>query len=357
MFKTRAADAKGSKIIDLRSDTVTLPTREMWDNMMHATLLDHLLDEDPTVKTLQDLMAKELGKEETILLPSGTMSNLIAIMAQTNPGDSIIVEASSHINESEYGGMARFAGVQVRQIQGQKGYINPADIEKNIRINEEELCARTTLLTLENTHNLAGGIVLTPCQMNSMCRVAKKYGLAVHLDGARLFNAAVALGIEAKEFTESVDSITISLSKGLSAPIGSILASSKEVIIRAKKYKRMLGGGMHQEGILAAAGLVGLRSMMKQLVEDNQNARLLHEGLKEIYGITIDFSGVRTNILFFKLCSLKNTEFIRNLEKHHVRALPFGQNHIRMVTHRGITRQDIDFVLQVIKASLKDSMR
>jgi len=342
---------KKNPIIDLRSDTVTTPTNEMWEAMRQCPFLDPIFDLDPSTTILENFISKQVGKEEAIIVSSGTMGNLIAIMAHTHPGEAIIVEANSHINESEYGGMARIAEVQNRQVKGHKGYIDPKDIECNIRISETDFCAKTTLLALENTHNLAGGTVITPVQMDSMCSIAKKYGLKVHLDGARLFNAAVALEVKASELTKNVDSVMVSLSKGLAAPIGAILAGSKEFINKAKKYKKMLGGGIHHEGIIANAGMVGLRTMMKQLKVDNKNARLLAEGLKTIDGIVIDYSGIRTNIVFFKLSTsnLNNIQLIEKLGHFNIKALPFNDNQIRMVTHKDITEENIKTVLVTIK--------
>jgi len=343
-----------NKVIDLRSDALTIPTREMLAAMSHATFLDHILDRDPTVLTLQNKMCELMGKEDAILVPSGTMGNLIAIMAQTNPGESVILEEKSHINDCEHGGIARLAGIQTRQIIGVNGYIEPIEIERNIRIDETEFASKTTLLCLENPHNLAGGIVLTPQQINSNCDVANRYGLKVHLDGARLFNCVASLHCDIKEFTINVDSVMVSLSKGISAPIGSILAGSKNFISKAKKYKKMLGGGMRQEGILAAAGIVGLKSMMKWLEQDNKNAKLLAEGLKGIDNVEIDFSRNRANIVFFKLLSndYNHIQFVKKLEDYNIKALHLGQNQIRMVTHRGINKQDIVFILDVMRRIL-----
>jgi len=336
-------------LIDLRSDTVTLPTNEMWEAMRNASLRDNILESDPTVQELRKLVTEMLGMEDAILVPSGTMGNLVAIMAHTNPGEGIIVEANSHINESECGGMALIAGVQPRQIKGDKGYMHPEDIEANIRPEAIDQ-APTTLLALENPHGLAGGIALTAKQIMSMCKLAKKHDLAIHLDGARLFNAAVALNTDPKELTRDVDSVMVSLSKGLSVPIGAVLLGSAKFIQRAKKIKKMLGGGMRQEGILAAAGIVALKTMMGQLKRDNENAYLLAQGISDIEGIDIDFSGMRTNIVFFSLCrpDINSTIFLKNLEKHGVKALSFGKKLIRMVTHRGITEEDIYYTLDVI---------
>jgi len=344
---------KKRTLIDLRSDTVTLPTNEMWEAMRNASLRDNILESDPTVQELRKLVTEILGMEDAIMVSSGTMGNLVAIMAHTSPGEGIIVEANSHINESECGGMALIAGVQPRQIKGDKGYMHPEDIEANIRPEAIDQAA-TTLLALENSHGLSGGIALTAEQIASMCKVAKKNSLAIHLDGARLFNAAVALNTDPKELTRDVDSAMMSLSKGLSIPIGSVLLGSAEFIQRGKKIKKMLGGGMRQEGILAAAGITALKTMMEQLKMDNKHAYLLAQGLSDIEGIDIDFSGTRTNIVFFSLSrpNINSAVFLKNLEKHNIKALAFGEKIIRMVTHRGITEKDIYYTLDMIKNAM-----
>lgn len=338
------------KIIDLRSDTVTLPTEEMLEAMRNARLGDDVFGEDPTVKELEDLAAKKMGKEAALLVTSGTQGNLVSILSHTKRGEEVILEADAHIYHYELGGIAAIAGVLPRPIRGEMGILEPEAVEEAIRPPSPHF-PRTALICLENTHNLAGGTCITPLQTRKICEVAAKHGLSVHLDGARIFNAAVALGVDVRELVSSVDSVMFCLSKGLSAPIGSLVVGTSSFVERARRMRKMLGGGMRQAGVIAAAGLVALEKMVDRLREDHANARLLAEGLAKIDGIKIDLKRVQTNIVMFDVSGLGITgsAFITALSERGVKALTVKGNVVRMVTHRGVNREDILQTLEVVR--------
>ncbi len=339
-----------NKVIDLRSDTVTLPTEEMLEAIRNAKLGDDVFGEDPTVKELEELAAKKMGKEAALLVTSGTQGNLVSILTQTKRGEEVILEADAHIYHYEMGGISAIAGVLPRPIKGEMGVLEPEAVEEAIRPPSPHL-PKTALICLENTHNLAGGTCITPSQTRKVCEVAARHGLAVHIDGARIFNAAVALGVDVKELVSPADSVMFCLSKGLSAPIGSLVVGSSSFIERARRMRKMLGGGMRQAGVIAAAGLIALEKMVDRLREDHDNARLLAEGLAKMDGIKIDLRRVQSNIVMFDISDLgvSGSDFISALLKHGVKALTVRGNIIRMVTHRGIGREDILQTLDVIK--------
>jgi threonine aldolase len=330
------------RIIDLRSDTVTLPTEEMLEAIKSAALGDDVFGEDPTVNELEALAAKKIGKEDALLVTSGTQGNLVSILSHTKRGDEVILEADAHIYHYELGGLSAIAGVLPRLVKGEMGVLAPEAVEEAIRPPDLHF-PKTTLLCLENTHNLAGGTCITPSQTRKLHNVAAKHGLNVHLDGARIFNAAIALDVDVKELVAPVDSVMFCLSKGLSAPIGSLVVGSSSFIEKAHRMRKMLGGGMRQAGIIAAAGLIALEKMVDRLREDHANARLLAEGLAKIDGIKIDLRRVQTNIVIFDVTDLGLTgsEFIQALSNYGVKALTVRGNVVRMVTHRGILREDI----------------
>lgn len=338
------------KIIDLRSDTVTLPTEEMLEAIRNAKLGDDVFGEDPTVKELEELAAKKMGKEAALLVTSGTQGNLVSILSHTKRGEEVILEADAHIYHYELAGISAIAGVLPRPIKGEMGILAPEAVEEAIRPPDPHF-PRTALICLENTHNLAGGTCITPSQTRKICEVAAKHGVAVHIDGARIFNAAVALGVDVRDLVSSADSVMFCLSKGLSAPIGSLVVGSSSFIERAHRMRKMLGGGMRQAGIIAAAGLVALTKMVDRLKEDHDNARLLAEGLAKIDGIKIDLRRVQTNIVMFDVSDLglSGSEFVSALSKYGVKALVVRGNIIRMVTHRGVDKEDILQTLEIIK--------
>jgi len=333
------------KKIDLRSDTVTLPTDEMREAMNNAEVGDDVYQEDPTVNRLEELAAKKLGKEEALFVPSGTMGNLIAVLTHCQRGDEIILE-----RDYEVGGMSAVAGVMPRLIVGDRGIPNPQDIKRALR-DENLHYPMTTLICLENTHNRAGGTIISPKVTEEICQLAHQRNIAVHLDGARIFNAAIALDIETIFLTKNVDSVMFCLSKGLCAPVGSILAGSKEFIQRARKNRKMLGGGMRQAGILAAAGIIALENMVERLEEDHKNARILGEGLADISGIKVDLATIQTNMVYFDLqeSSMDTFQFLPKLAEYNILGLPRPPTKVRLVTHYGIGEEDIYNTIKAIK--------
>jgi threonine aldolase len=337
------------KTIDLRSDTVTTPTEEMRRVMFEAEVGDDVYGEDPTVNRLETLAAELLGKEAGLFTASGTMSNLIAVLSQTRPGDEIILGHESHIFWYEVGGASALGGVMMRTLPNDnEGQIDLDDIKGAIRGRNIHF-PKTSLLCLENTHNRCGGTVLTAADTAAVADVARDRGAALHLDGARIFNAAVALGVPAASLIEQADSISFCLSKGLSAPVGSVICGSAEFVGRARKARKMLGGGMRQVGVLAAPGIVALESMIERLQEDHDNARLLARGLAEVPGIEIDPETVQTNIVLFGLTEQDEIAFFAALGKAGVLCLPHGPREIRMVTHYGISRDDIEVAVETIR--------
>ncbi|MDH5438527.1 MAG: low-specificity L-threonine aldolase [Candidatus Bathyarchaeota archaeon] len=334
------------RVVDLRSDTVTLPTKEMLEAIRSAELGDDVFREDPTVNRLEEMAAQKMGKESALLVTSGTQGNLVSILSHTGRGDDVILEADSHTYNFETGGLSAIGGLMVKPIRGRMGVLDPNDVEKAISpkdIHHPE----TTLVCIENTHNLAGGTVVSPSQIEAVWKVAEKHGLAVHMDGARIFNAAIALNIDVRELTRHVDSVMFCLSKGLSCPVGSLVAGSREFVEKARKWRKMLGGGMRQAGIIAAPGIIALEKMIDRLREDHRNARLLAEELAKTEGISINLETVQTNIVMFDVRNLGVTsaEFVQRLGEHGVKSLPRNEKTIRMVTHRGIEREDIEYAI------------
>lgn len=339
------------KYIDLRSDTVTLPTKQMRDAMYNAQVGDDVYGEDPSINHLEEMAAEMMGKEAALFVTSGTQGNQICIMAHTQPGDEIILEEKSHIITYEVGGVGRLAGVQTKLICGKHGIMDPSDIEAAIREDDIHL-PKTSLICLENTHNRAGGTVIPMDVLTRTYEVAKKHNIPVHMDGARIFNAATYLKVPAKEIAQYADSVMFCLSKGLCAPVGSLIVGSKDFIARARKYRKMLGGGMRQAGFLAAAGIVALETMTSRLAEDHENARLLAQGLSDIPGITIDMETVQTNIVICDISGLKMTasEFAARLYEKGIRVNGGNSPIVRFVTHYWITREDVEIAVDALKS-------
>lgn len=336
-------------IVDLRSDTVTKPTEEMLQAMISAPLGDDCSGEDPTANRLESLAARRLGKDAGLLVPSGTMGNLVSVLTHTERGHEVIMESECHMYYYEVGNIAAVAGVIPRFVAGHNGVLDPDDIRKAIREANIHY-ATPRLITVENTHNRGGGTVTSVELCQAICDVAKGKGLSTHLDGARIFNAAIALGVDVREIAEPFDSVMFCLSKGLSAPVGSIVVGSEDFIERARKYRKMLGGGMRQAGIIAAAGIVALEKMTDRLEDDHTNARLLGEGLASIPGIYVALETVQTNMVYFDVeaLGLDSLSFAEELEKHNVRASLRPPTGIRMVTHRHISRENISYVLDTV---------
>ena len=338
------------KIIDLRSDTVTNPTPEMRRAMFEAEVGDDVYGEDPTVNNLEKIAAERMGKEAALFTTSGTQSNLAAVLTHTRHGNEVILGSDAHIFWYEVGGAAALGGVILRTVPNDmSGRLDLNDVEQAVR-GKNLHYPETALICLENTHNRCGGAVLTPDYTRDICALAHARGLKVHLDGARIFNAAIALGVPVPLLTGNVDSVSFCLSKGLSAPVGSLLCGSKDFVERARKYRKMLGGGMRQAGILAAAGIVALETMVNRLAEDHTNAKRLAQGLASIKGITLSQDDVPTNIVMFALSpELSSGEFTEALLKSGVKVGSHGGNLFRAVTHRMISSSDVDEAVAIIK--------
>jgi threonine aldolase len=320
-------------VVDLRSDTVTRPTPEMRRAMAEAEVGDDVYGEDPTINLLEQRAAEIFQREAAIFVPTGTMGNQMAVKLHTQPGQEVICEERAHVLDYEMAMMARFSGCLARPVRGEGGILRWADIEKRIapRIYYR---APTGLICLENTHNMAGGTVYPQDVADEICDQAHAAGLPVHLDGARVFNAAVALGKPVAEVTRKFDSVMFCLSKGLAAPVGSMLLGSRDFIARARSVRKALGGGMRQAGVLAAAGLIALEQMPARLHEDHANARFLAQGLAALPGLELDPAAVATNIVVFTLApGITAAEFCRRLAELGVLASPIGPQAVRMVTH------------------------
>ncbi|MGP4105480.1 low-specificity L-threonine aldolase [Virgibacillus sp. L01] len=337
-------------MIDLRSDTVTKPTPEMRQAAFDAVVGDDVYQEDPTIIELEELSAQKLGKEAAMFVPSGTQGNQIAVLTHCQPGQEIILEADSHIFKYEGASISALAGVQPRTIYGKNGAMNPGEVQAAVRGDDIHL-PETGLICLENTHNRAGGAVVSLDNMRTIFEMAQQQNIPVHLDGARMFNAAVATGIDVKEFAAYTETVQFCLSKGLGAPVGSIIAGSSAFIKKARKWRKRLGGGLRQAGIIAAPGLVALRTMVDRLAEDHENAQLLADGLKEVSGLTIE-NNVDTNIVLVNTedAGLRAEQFLEMLKESGILAVPFGPNTVRFVTHFDVSKEEIRSVIDRIGA-------
>jgi threonine aldolase len=340
------------RIVELRSDTFTLPTDSMRRAMANAELGDDVWDEDPTIHRLQERAAEMVGKEAALFVPSGTMGNLCALLAHAKPGEEVIVEIDSHIFQNEVAAGAVVGGLQLRPLESSDGRLDPHAVRAAIRPPDIHQ-PRTGLLCLENTHNLKGGTCLSPKQTATLSDLAHQSGFPVHLDGARVFNSAVAQGVDVRELTRPVDSVMFCLSKGLSAPVGSMLAGSAGFVAQARRMRKMLGGGMRQAGVLAAAGLVALNEMVDRLAEDHANARRLAEGLQTVSGIDIDLDRVETNLIFGN-CEppLTAVDFVRRCREVGVLLDQTSAYRWRMVTHRGVTADDVDYAIGAVRRAM-----
>jgi threonine aldolase len=339
------------KIIDLRSDTVTLPTDQMRRAMLEAELGDDVYREDPTVNTLEEKAAKLLGKEAALFTVSGTMSNLVAVLTHTRRGDEIILGDLAHIFLNEVGGAAALGGVVTRTLPNLPNAEIDLELLKNsIRSGSNIHYPPTALLCLENTHNRCGGKVLSLAYTSAAAAMAHQRGLRVHLDGARIFNAAIYLQKPAAELAKDVDSVSFCLSKGLSAPVGSLLCGKRDFIDSARKYRKMLGGGMRQAGVLAAAGVVALDTTIERIGDDHRNAKLLAQGLGGIDGIQLLDQDVQTNIVIFKIMAkIPGAEFKTRGDARGILLSHMGGQQFRAVTHRGIDEEDIGEAIASIK--------
>jgi len=337
------------RVIDLRSDTVTQPTPAMREAMANAEVGDDVFGEDPTVKRLESMAAGLLGKEAAVFVASGTMGNLTCLLALCERGDEAIVGSESHVLHYEVAGAAGVGGIQLRPVANDaRGLLDLDAVAATIR-GQNIHFPRTAAVCLENTHNRCGGGVLTADEIADVAKLAHRHGAAVHLDGARIFNAAIALGVAAAKLTAEVDSVTFCLSKGLSAPVGSLVCGNADLVTRARKARKILGGGMRQAGVIAAAGVVALETMIDRLAEDHDNARLLATGLSQVPGVRIDPDAVQTNIVVFDID--EGPAFQARLRGAGVLTTGFGPTRLRMVTHHGITRDDIEQALERVRSA------
>jgi threonine aldolase len=341
-------------MIDLRSDTVTLPSPAMREAMYRADLGDDVFGEDPTIRRLEEMSAERTGHEAAVFVTSGTQGNLVCLLANTRRGDAVVCTDQAHIFHFEVGGGAVIGGLVYKLLPSHRGMFDLTELETAIPAENVHV-PRVGLIALENTQNRDGGVYLTPRQQESVIAIARKHGIATHLDGARVFNAAVAQGIDVRLLTQPFTSVTFCLSKGLSAPVGAVVCGSKDFIHEARRYRKMLGGGMRQGGVLAAAGIVALNEMVDRLADDHANARLLAEAIAETPGLDIDLSTVQTDIVIFNVSrrDLTPVQFLGRLKQDGVLMGPFpGTTKIRAVTHYGIERADIEKAVAAIRRAM-----
>lgn len=340
-----------NRTIDLRSDTVTQPTDEMRDAMRNAEVGDDVFGEDPTVNRLEAMAAQRVGKEAAVFMPTGTMVNQTAVWVHSQRWGEMIAEEGAHVVQNEGGAPAVLSNVMVRLLKGVLGVFTADQVRRAIRPNNIHF-PRTRLVEIENTHNGAGGTVWTPAQTRAVADAAHEHGIPLHLDGARIFNSAIAQDVPVLRLTEPADSVAFCFSKGLSAPVGSILCGTQEFIGEARRVRKILGGGMRQAGVLAAAAVVALETMVDRLREDHANARTIAEGLAKIPGVSIDLEAVQTNILFFDVGGLgiQSVEFCQRLAKEGIKGSPRAtETAVRMVTHRHVTKEDARFVAETCR--------
>ena len=349
------------KRIDLRSDTVTIPTDEMYHAITQAKLGDDVFQEDPTVNKLEKQAAKIMGKEAGLLVPSGTMGNLVSILTHCERGTEILLGDKSHTFYYEAGGISSFGGIHSRQLKNQNdGTIKLIDIKSAIRGDNVHF-PKTSAITLENTHNLCNGSPLGPEYIQDVANIARTNNMNLHIDGARIFNAAISLNVDVKDLVNDTDSVTFCLSKGLSAPIGSIICGSDQFIYHARRNRKALGGGMRQAGIIAAAGIVSLDKMIEMIREDHNNAQFLAEGIENIEGLCIDKNNIKSNILYFDIEKGRTRGVVLENQSSNQGQYPFdiildniyfletSPNRFRLVTHYGINKEDVEQTLVILK--------
>ena len=333
--------------VDLRSDTLTLPTPEMREAMARAEVGDDVWGEDPTVHRLEAAAATRLGKEAGLFVASGTMGNLVSVVAHTQAGQEVVLDLDSHIYNYEVAGSTIVGHVQMRPVKTERGFLTPEQVQESLRAANIHV-PPTGLVCLENTHNRHGGTCCTPEQIAAVAAVAHAAGVPVHVDGARLFNAAVALERDAREFTQPVDSVTFCLSKGLAAPVGSVVCGSAAFIERARRIRKMVGGGMRQAGILAAAGLLSLERMVDRLAEDHANARTLAEAVAVMPALAVDLASVQTNIVIIRVdrgdrprSVAATDELVKGCAARKVKIHAMSPTAIRCVTHKDVDTEDV----------------
>ena len=344
------------RTVDLRSDTTTLPTDEMRQAIADSVLGDDVFQGDPTVNKLQDLAAQRMGKEAALLVPSGTMANLASILTHCGRGAEVILGNRAHTYKYEKGGISAYGGIHSTQIPNQDdGTMQLEDIKAAIRGIDDHFPV-TKLICLENTHNVCSGAPLSVTYTKEVANLARAHNIKLHIDGARIFNAAVAQGVEVQELVEDADSMSFCMSKGLAAPVGSIICGSKDFIDQARGIRKGLGGGMRQAGIIAAAGIVALETMVDRLQEDHTNARLLADGIADLPGVVLDPETIKTNIIYFDLddAAMESANFLTVLAAKGIQFFDTGPRRFRMVTHYGITAEDILYTIDAFKQTLTD---
>jgi threonine aldolase len=341
-------------MIDLRSDTCSQPTPEMRQAMACAPVGDDVYGDDPTVKELEAAVAAVLGTEDAVYVPTGTMSNQIAVRAHTEPGDAVLLDQSAHVYMNEAGGMAALSGVLPKLLPGIRGVFSADDVRAAVgvpnRFSVSTISAPAKLLCLENTHNAGGGKIWSLEQIKAVTDAARERGLRTHLDGARLWHASVVTGIPEKTYAQFFDSISVCFSKGLGAPVGSALCGTRDFVTRARRFKQQFGGGFRQAGILAAAALHALRHHRARLAEDHDHAQLLAQGIAGCPGIEIDPAAVETNIVRFRVTSLSSVEFTERAFAKGLRVLPTGTDGIRAIPYLNITREQIQQAVQIMRS-------
>ena len=336
------------KFIDLRSDTVTMPTDEMRQAIANAEVGDDVYQDDPTVNKLEKLAAEKVGKEAALFVPSGSFGNQLAILTHTKRGNEVIVGKNNHIVVHEVGASAVIAGVQLRTLETANGIMSPKDVLNAIRVDDIHE-PETGLICVENAHGC--GAVVPLCILKEIKEISENHSIPVHMDGARIFNAAVSLGVDVKEIAACSDSVMFCLSKGLAAPVGSMLAGSKEFIKRARKYRKLMGGGMRQIGILAAAGIIALEKMTDRLQEDHDNAKYLAEELSKLPGVEVKEDRLHIDMVFFEMGEdiIKESVLIEKLYEKNIKISGAELGEYRFVTHIGVTKEDIDYVINCMK--------
>ena len=339
-------------VIDLRSDTVAMPSPEMRQAMVTAPLGDDVFGDDPTTNKLLGVAAERMGKAAAMFVPSGTMGNLIGIAVNARSGEELIADADSHAFYYETGGAAAVCGVQIRPVATERGVMSPRQVEEAVRPRDDPHQPITAAITFENTHNRHGGIVWPLEDLRAASDAAHSQGLRVHLDGARIFNAAVALGVSAAKIAAAADTVTFCLSKGLACPVGSIFCGSEDDVDQARRWRKRLGGGMRQVGVLAAAGLIALDHMVDRLAEDHSNAHTLAEGLAELPGVRCDLSRVQTNLVFFDLDTVPAPAFTDECARRGLLGDWVDQHRMRFVTHYGVDAEDVQSALKICEEIL-----
>ncbi len=343
--------------VDLRSDTVTRPSPEMRRAIANAEVGDDVLGDDPTVLRLQERAAELLGKEAALFVPSGSMANQVAIRAVTEPGDELIIDETTHSYNYETGGPAALSGCSLRILAGQRGIFTPAQAEAVVRPNNVH-SPHTRMIIIENTNNRGGGSIWPLEHVAGMRAVADRHGLHVHLDGARLMNACVARRLKPTDYTRHTDSVSMCFSKGLGAPVGSVVAGPRPFVARCHRFRKMFGGAMRQAGILAAAALYALDHNVERLVEDHANARRLAEGIAELPGIRLDPATVETNILIFEIDAMHGTaaDFVARLREHDVWILATAPQKARAVTHLDVSKSQIDQAIAAFRVVCREDV-